>query len=244
MTPGQRIGLAMLLGVGVAGCAATSPRSASLRTEPVPPPPVTRYQSRMSFWLPGCWGHDAACPNVIVAIGIIVPSTPADFTAALAWVGEQLAHGERAGQGNWGVVFDSPGGDPVAAMQLGMQLRGGGWETYTGFRDATGHIPTCFSACPYAFAGGVRRFVGHDGAIGVHRMTVESAVAPGVAVASVQELSTYLGLYLEQMGVSRTVQDAATLTDALVPLSIADCRHVRLDTAPGTPATRQKGRGL
>jgi hypothetical protein len=100
----------------------------------------------------------------IVAVGVIGPETPAQFSAFLA----ELEY-ESGGQ----IILNSPGGNLVAGMELGRLIRETGltahigttqrtFESYnapcdTWFDEVTAGI--CASSCAYAFLGGLERFV-------------------------------------------------------------------------------------
>ncbi len=70
------------------------------------------------------------------------------------------------------VYFDSPGGHVVEAMALGRVLRERGYATSVGIRAPGSALPRagrCYSACPIAYAGGVRRSLEPGSVIGTHR---------------------------------------------------------------------------
>ena len=68
-----------------------------------------------------------------------------------------------------GILFNSPGGDPVATTPFAEAIRTAHWDTgvYGG--------GICASACVLIWAAGERKFVAHDGFVGVHRSTTVSA---------------------------------------------------------------------
>jgi len=69
------------------------------------------------------------------------------------------------------VYFNSPGGSLIAGMEIGRLLRQRGYDTHVGKRTADVHElvgGVCYSACPFAYAGGVRRYLEHDSVLGVH----------------------------------------------------------------------------
>ena len=195
--------LQLLLLVGVlalAGCAATpSPRVAG------PPASVAAqmFAGEMQFYMPACADGGVACPrNVVFGIGEITLNTPNRFR-------EFVQAFPAAYASTFGVALDSPGGNLLAGMQLGAIFREGGWNTVAGFvytdKDMHPRTAVCASACSYAFLGGVNRFMFTDGTLGVHRFT------GGVSVAATQETIVYVNLYLDRMGVSRTLQMLAGL---------------------------------
>jgi len=69
------------------------------------------------------------------------------------------------------VYFNSPGGSLIAGMEIGRLLRQRGYDTHVGKRTTDVHElvgGVCYSACPFAYAGGVRRYLEHDSVLGVH----------------------------------------------------------------------------
>ena len=70
------------------------------------------------------------------------------------------------------VYFNSPGGSLIAGMAIGRLLRQRGFDAHVGkrthdVREQVGGV--CYSACPFAYAGGVRRYLRPDSVLGVHR---------------------------------------------------------------------------
>lgn len=102
------------------------------------------------------------------------------------------------------VYFNSPGGSLVAAMAIGRLLRERGFSTYVGRRGADPRKPgsgVCYSACPFAYAGGSRRFLEGDSALGIHRAANRVPVPDEGAFE--QRVATEATTYLDDMGVSR-----------------------------------------
>jgi hypothetical protein len=101
------------------------------------------------------------------------------------------------------VYLNSPGGSLIQGMTIGRLLRERGFETNVGKRAADPRQPAagvCYSACPFAFAGGVRRALLEGSVLGVHRAANRVPV-PDEAVfeARVKGDAT---AYLAEMGVS------------------------------------------
>lgn len=101
------------------------------------------------------------------------------------------------------VYFNSPGGSLLAAMAVGRLIRDHGFDTHVGRRSVhprQAGAAVCYSACPFGYAGGVRRFLEAESVLGVHeaanRVPVqdESAFQRFVDVQATQ--------YLGEMGVS------------------------------------------
>lgn len=72
------------------------------------------------------------------------------------------------------VMLNSPGGDVIAGLRLGREIREQGFNTQVGRAQrlpAGGHqlrMGDCASACTFAFLGGLSRYA-EDDVIGVHR---------------------------------------------------------------------------
>src|SRR5262249_3825586 len=66
-----------------------------------------------------------------------------------------------------------------------------------------------FSACAYAFMGGSDRRVLKDGALGVHQFYGRSGE---IDEGSSQAVVALIGLYLDEMGISRHLLDVASVT--------------------------------
>ena len=101
------------------------------------------------------------------------------------------------------VYFNSPGGSLVAAMTIGRLLREQGFSTHVGRRTADPRKPgsgVCYSACPFAYAGGARRFLGGDSVLGIHRAANRVPVPDEDAFE--QRVAAEAKAYLRAMGVS------------------------------------------
>lgn len=101
------------------------------------------------------------------------------------------------------VYFDSPGGSLVEGMALGRLLRERGFDTDVGRRgDAAGRplAGRCYSACPFAYAGGVRRYLAAGSVLGVHRAENRTPVPDEAAFQ--QRVAQDASGYLAAMGVA------------------------------------------
>jgi hypothetical protein len=101
------------------------------------------------------------------------------------------------------VYLNSPGGSLLEGMAIGRLLRERGYETRVGARASdTGEAGrgVCYSACPFAFAGGVRRRVDPGSELGVHR--VENRVPWPDGAAFDKRVAGEATAYLASMGVS------------------------------------------
>lgn len=162
-----------------------------------------------NYW--PCEGHGSMCDPYILAKGTITSSTPDDFVRFV-----------KKGKFHTRVFFHSPGGNLAAAIRLGRLIRefrfntlvGGPyenvirlWEDYE-IIEKEGH---CFSACAYAFLGGVKRTVESSGKFGIHQFR---GATKDTGESSTQVIMTALSNYLEEMGIDRTFLDVASLADS------------------------------
>lgn len=227
----------------------------SIHTKPVAAPVVSATPvvdprtSPMTFRAyQECSGN--GCPYFVLAQGVITPATPRAFRQFLASEKYQPV-----------VYFDSPGGSLSAALELGFVIRargldtyvGGPYEAFEGFAGPAREITRtlarrgiCFSACAYAFLGGVSRELNEGGNYGVHRFY--SGGRP-LGDATTQVAMTILSSYLDEMGVDRRLLDLASLTpsEKLSSLPLAVARRLLVDNtapelAPWTLDTTPKGK--
>lgn len=111
------------------------------------------------------------------------------------------------------VYINSPGGNLLAGMELGRQLRQSGATVNIGIggvkpRKDLKEMPfidvkpgICFSACSLTFLGGVYRFISEGSKFGVHRFYSNSGPSPD-DLALGQMLSATISSYIRDMGVS------------------------------------------
>jgi hypothetical protein len=114
---------------------------------------------------------------------------------------ERLLDGQRIRSAV--VYLDSPGGHVVEAMALGRLLRARGLATSIGARTANVAVSQagrCYSACPIAYAGGVRRSLEPGSVLGVHR--AENSVRVSDESAFQVVVTRQLKDYLAEMGIS------------------------------------------
>ena len=101
------------------------------------------------------------------------------------------------------MYFNSPGGSLIAGMAIGRLLRQRGFDAHVGKRTADVHEligGVCYSACPFAYAGGVRRYLKPDSVLGVHRAENRVPLPDGSAFEKL--VSQQATEYLLAMGVS------------------------------------------
>lgn len=118
------------------------------------------------------------------------------------------------------VCFNSPGGDIRGAMRLGQVIRDLGLNTCVepyydrvipgtlGDQEMFVDGVVCASACLFALIGGVNRFIERASRIGVHQFYSPNG---SIGDEATQKVVVVLAKYLEQMGVSRSLLDIASL---------------------------------
>lgn len=164
---------------------------------------------------------DVDCPNCryIRAAGDIEPFTAAQFRQFVRTYNLQ-------GQGLT-VVLHSPGGDVIAGLRLGRDIRAFGFNTQVGraqLLPAGGHSMRqgdCASACTFAFLGGVKRYA-EDDVIGVHRfypghMTPDDRV---ISRPGDEAVAAMIKVYAMDMGVD------SGFIDMSLSVPPADMRYV------------------
>jgi len=109
-----------------------------------------------------------AARGCVLASGLIGEQSDAEFA--------RFVSANRVPSGAL-VILDSEGGDLLASLKLGNEIRGDGLATTVAAYDkADGRFVaggSCASACAYVFLGGVERSVGRDARIGVHQIHTE-----------------------------------------------------------------------
>ncbi|WFU49151.1 SH3 domain-containing protein [Sinorhizobium terangae] len=115
------------------------------------------------------------------------------------------------------VVFNSPGGNVLKAMELGRLIRSEGLPTIQSRGSE------CSSACALAFLGGVQRFA-QPGSIGVHRSSFSDTRGISVddAVSHIQRLTADIMAYISEMGADPALLQLALQYDS------ADMRYLSL----------------
>ena len=108
------------------------------------------------------------------------------------------------------ITLDSPGGSVSDALEIGRAIRDAGADTRL-VADAV-----CLSACPYMFAGGVRRTAAEGARIGVHQHSFgESTILPAfLAVEDMQRGQAAVLEHLEAMGVDLRIMGPSMATPA------------------------------
>jgi hypothetical protein len=129
----------------------------------------------------------------VFADGEITADTPGAFTD---FVKRQL------GTFPMTVMFNSPGGDLIAGLSLGREIRRAGWSTSIGtpgLSEFLSKLGECDSACTLAFLGGRARTISGDSKYGVHRFWGK---VEGDTQQETQKIAGELVAYIREMGVS------------------------------------------
>ncbi|MDI5986268.1 hypothetical protein QLQ85_15855 [Halomonas sp. M4R5S39] len=165
-----------------------------------------------------CSGNAAFCMPRIMARGHITDDTPTRFENFLI---KEIGHREK--YDTLAVCFDSPGGSVRGGMELGYIIRS--LQISTCISDSywsVRHLPeedrwvegpwiedaVCSSACALAFLGGYgREAIGDLGVLGVHQFRSDIGTESTAQIGM-----TVIGMYFDQMGISRRLLDIASLT--------------------------------
>lgn len=211
------------------------------------------FEQPMMFRLAENKQHDV---KWISAIGTITLDTPMAFERFTKTV---------KGKNLW-IEFTSPGGKVVPALILGDMIRQKGFNSDVAMTIARGHgrdklVPGfCFSACGYAFLGGVKRKIQKGSVIGYHQVyrDPKAEVDAQTEAAMIKSVIGHVERYMTRMGVDTELLDLASETkptdyyepdpDELVRLRIVTGNKVEEDsrgdakTKPvaKTPNTTQK----
>lgn len=193
------------------------------------------FSDPMTFYSATNGGNCANC-GWIVGEGAIGPDTHEDFMAFLSREELQDARGLR-------VHLNSPGGDLIGGLRLGMAFRLQQVNTAVSAAEVTDVYDSgirlvgrstqaeCSSACVFAFAGGVNRYASENtpgsdvgfqslGRLGVHQFYEPSTLTDPSAVTlsaddriADQRIVAILLGYLSEMGVSAELLQLAAATD-------------------------------
>lgn len=184
---------------------------------------------RMTFRKAWSGGNCSTCAWV-AAEGEITQETPADFERYVTEFGPVRA-----------LVINSPGGNLMAGMALGHILRRHGITTVVG-ATVTGKYPEapktsqieqgyCYSACSYAFFGGVDRHV-NAGELGVHQFYASNG--SDISSSNTQSIVGVILNYLKEMEVSDEALVSASFTtpDEIYTYSEQELTRFNIDNTP------------
>lgn len=165
------------------------------------------FEQPMMFRMAENKQHDV---EWISAVGRITLETPAAF--------ERFARAVK-GKDLW-IEFTSPGGKVVPALILGDMIRQKGFNTDVAMTIARGNgkdklVPGfCFSACGYAFLGGVKRKIQDGSVIGYHQVYPDPKVEidAQTKAAMIKSVMGHVEKYLTRMGVDSEILELAAAT--------------------------------
>ena len=131
------------------------------------------------------------------------------------------------------MYLNSPGGSLVGAMALGRLFRRNGFTTVVGARSARdGSVAAgvCYSACPFAFAGGRPRALEAGSVLGVHR--AENRVPIPDEAEFQQRVTHDTKFYLAEMGIDERLVGIMSQVpyDAIRVLSLEEAVTLKLVT--------------
>ncbi len=173
----------------------------------------------------------------LIATGVIGARTPDDFRRVMSDPHLLAGRGTR-------VFFLSPGGNLIAGLELGREIRKAGFTTVVGLpRGGKAFAPiersVCASACTFAFLGGISRTVAPGSIYAVHRF-FRGNYKPGRNVLTDptritridQQLAGDLVAYIRAMGVSADLYKISTegSRDKTVNLTPAQMAALRVTT--------------
>jgi hypothetical protein len=164
-----------------------------------------------------CDGNGSMCSPYILANGLITSETPEKFDKFLEKNKKELYSPT--------IYFNSLGGNLIGGMKLARVIRDKKLNTYIGMAENVDFNfsseedekryqtivkkSVCYSACAYAFLGGVSRKIDKNtGSYGVHQFYSNGDYSED----SVQITSSLLSVFLDEMGVDRKLLDFASFT--------------------------------
>jgi hypothetical protein len=145
------------------------------------------------------------------------------------------------------VFLDSLGGDHVAGIALGRQIRKRGFDTFVAAADGAGGFTRsdCASACVYMFVGGVRRGAAEDSRVGVHQIAMINPRSAPEGVTNAQQLMGLAAEHIQDMGANPQLLSLAlkTPSQGMYWLSRRELRTGRAITLDVGLAKRAEGLG-
>jgi hypothetical protein len=162
----------------------------------------------------------------------VVPTDDVDFSL-IAIQGELLFDDFKEFQNKAallskaGVIFQSPGGNVLAALQIGRFIR------LHNFATLVPDNMTCASACALAWLGGTHRFMGAMARIGFHAAFDKSGRETGMGNALV-------GAYLNEIGLpySAVIYITKAAPASMTWMTPGDAKQVGIDVAVFRPSPK------
>ncbi len=164
-----------------------------------------------------------SCREIISVSGDFTPDSGSRLSKALQKMQEE------DGQVPSNIYLNSPGGVLTGALGFGAVVRSSGLNTVIGSKMR------CFSACAYAFLGGVSRTVEEGGQFGVHRFFSREEVSGAVEMS--QQTMAMLSSFVENMGASPDIirLSASAGQNSMAILTPIQNRDLRVDNTFPTP---------
>lgn len=183
-----------------------------------PAPVVAQTPMVFAFVPVRAAGCANACPNIMVAVGDIVPQTADDFTLFLRTA--HAAYGQDASRLRPVLYLHSRGGNVWGAMRLGALLRAQNItvvvaEVFEVRGQPAALAGVCVSACVYAMMGGIRRLVPQKALVGIHSMATPEYVRVPERLLETRYTETpqsfvnALRRYARKMGIDAAMIDVA-----------------------------------
>ena len=128
------------------------------------------------------------------------------------------------------VVFQSPGGNVFAAIEIGKAIHLKGFSTL---------VPDglqCASACALAWLGGRTRYISDTGRVGFHAAYTNKDGQPAISSAA----NAVIGAYLNQLRLSASaiVYITSSPPEGMQWLNLADARRFGIDVQPVDQPTK------
>ena len=184
----------------------------------------------------------------IHAEGVIDRDTPKRFEEFVAKYRRSTSDSAKT------VVLHSPGGNLLGGMRLGEAIRRQGLDTRLADdgpkipgKDAYADLKSeCYSACAYAFLGGVNRYIDKETRLGVHQFYSLEAVKnfdgkqfSGRDLSDQQRVYALLSDYVRAMGVDVRLVEVAATVPPNAPIRFvteAEAAAWRIDTTSPPPS--------
>lgn len=143
------------------------------------------------------------------------------------------------------IHFNSPGGSLAEGIMLGRAIRRLQFFTTVGvynpdYDSDLNKASSCASACAYAYAGGVSRFLDeYTGRLGVHQFY--GATSDSLSGEAAQQVSGLIVSYLDQMGVDAKAFTISTIADrnGMIWLSPDEALKLRFANNGSAPPTAE-----
>jgi hypothetical protein len=176
------------------------------------------FSDPMTFSYGGTGGHCDRC-RWILAEGVFEADTAERFRTFISMPVNQFSAPPGP---DWTVRFNSPGGNLLSALSIGLMIRQHQWNTSVGPDEYYNQPAGCYSACTYAFLGGISRRVAEGAPFGIHQFYDPAAVSRYAKkvtteqdIADMRAAQGALVSYVRSMGADPTFVELASQTQPL-----------------------------